>query len=243
MSKVLYKILWWLVVVAFFYFAFTTAVPFLRWLLVDTTVVLYEQTKDRFDQEDDVPSYKGFITDTIIQRSNKKGEKDDTIVHRQQIDISQASYEKSRKPTYGDLGAFSDSAGLLGAFFSLVAFLAVVATLVYQWRKDANDKKYAAKLQFEQEFFSMTSMLEDIVSHLRFSEQQNFELSSIADKALEGYYKGTGDRQPNNNKEKEKKTDAVEGRDVFKYLYEDRDNYNLLSYINREEILQLTSSL
>lgn len=241
MKKVLLKVIWGLVAVVALYFAYITAVPFLRWLLVDTTVTLYEQTTDRFDQGKDVPSYKGIITDTIIQRSNKKGEKDDTLVHRQQIDISQTSNEKGHKPTYGDLGAFSDSAGLLGAFFSLVAFLAVVATLVYQWRKDANDKKYAAKLQFEQEFFSMTAMLEDIVSHLRFSDSQNATVSSIADKMLESYYKSIGDWHPDKNEDREEKPKTVEGRDVFKYIYEDRENYNLLSYINREELLQLTS--
>lgn len=241
MKNVLSKIIWVAIVVAVAYLFYQSAMPFLKWLLVDTTVNVYEQTKDRFEQDCNVPSYQGIITDTLIQRTNTKDWKIDTIVHRQQIEICQSQNEKSDKPTYSDLGAFSDSAGLLGAFFSLVAFLAVVATLIYQWRKDTNDKKHASRLQFEQEFFSMTAMLEDIVSHLRFSDQKNVKVSSIADKLLERYYKSIGERHPDKNKSIEDKPEIIEGRDVFKYIYEDRENYNLLSYINREESLQLTS--
>lgn len=241
MKKVLPKIIWGLVIVAVAYLLYQTTIPFLKWLLVDTTVNIYEQTTDRFEQDSNEPSYQGLIIDTIIQQPNTKATKNDTIVHRQQIEITQTHKEKSDKPTYGDLGAFSDSAGLLGAFFSLVAFLAVVATLIYQWRKDTNDKKQASRLQFEQEFFSMTSMLEDIVSHLRFSDQKNVEVSSIADKMLERYYKSIGDWHSDKNINNEEKAEVIEGRDVFKYIYEDRENYNLLSYINREESLQLTS--
>jgi hypothetical protein len=87
----------------------------------------------------------------------------------------------------------------------------------------------------------MTAMLEDIVSHLRFSDSQNATVSSIADKMLESYYKSIGDWHPDKNEDREEKPKTVEGRDVFKYIYEDRENYNLLSYINREELLQLTS--
>ena len=226
-----------IIIGCFFFFFFRH--PIMRWLLVDTTVEIYEQTTNRFEQNDEVPSYSGLITDTIITLSNIKGEQHDTTIHKQQIDLKQNRIKNSGKPTYSDLGAFSDSAGFLGALFSLMAFLAVVFTIFYQWTKDRKDKKYAARMQFENEFFSMTAMLENIVSHLKFSDQRNLELSEVTSKLLNLYHANQGGNSA--GLKKTERAIIVEGREVFKYLYTDRDNFSLLEIVNNNQILSETS--
>ena len=52
------------------------------------------------------------------------------------------------------MGTFGDSAGLMNACFSLLAFAAVVVTFVIQNRKDNKNEQLARKSQFENVFFN-----------------------------------------------------------------------------------------
>ena len=71
-----------------------------------------------------------------------------------------------------NMGTFGDSAGLMNACFSLLAFAAVVVTFVIQNRKDNKNEQLARKSQFENVFFNMTSTFEEIVSHLVYKVQE-----------------------------------------------------------------------
>lgn len=79
-------------------------------------------------------------------------------------------YNPKEENYLSSLGTFGDSAGLMNACFSLLAFAAVVITFVIQNRKDNNNEKLARKSQFENVFFNMTSTFEEIVSHLVYKE-------------------------------------------------------------------------
>lgn len=149
----------------------------------------------------------------------------------------------SEKPKREDVGVFGDSAGLLNAFFSFLAFMAVVVTMYIQSRRDGQDKQNGARVLFEQEFFAMVGMLENIVSHLRFSDKQIVEMSKLASQVasdlMKQYYPGMFHRKEDD--EDEPQPIIVEGRDVFRYLYEDRENFSLLSCVNKNKDLRATT--
>lgn len=93
-------------------------------------------------------------------------------------DSLQASKAKS-DAIYGDnynngrigvIGTLGDSSGFMNAFFSLLAFAAVVVTFGYQFRNDRKSKRLSEKSEFESVFFNMTSTLEDIVTHLEYHD-------------------------------------------------------------------------
>ena len=55
----------------------------------------------------------------------------------------------------GVLGTFGDSSGFMNAFFSLLAFAAVVVTFGYQFKNDRKSKRLSEKSEFESVFFNM----------------------------------------------------------------------------------------
>lgn len=222
-------------VATFLYFI----VPIANWLIVDKTIAVYSESRDRYAMDNDVTSvYEGEIVDTIVTQSTKIKGKIDTTIHRQTIRIVPPEKLGDEKPRREDVGVFGDSAGLLNALFSFMAFIAVLVTIWLQRNKDGNDKRNAARLQFEQEFFAMVGMLEEIVAHLKFTDHENVENAKTIDKLTDDLLKGYGIAVPekNNHDEAEKyKPIVVEGREVFEYLYKDRKNYNLLKYVNSED--------
>ena len=226
-------------VCALFFYCF---VPFAKWLFVDKTLEVYSVVANDFSSDDEQHvTYQGAIIDTTISPSVTKKGKVDTVVHRQTIVLEPQGILSDKKPKIEDVGAFSDGAGLLNAFFSFLAFIAVLITIYLQIRKDDNDKRNGARVQFEQEFFAMVGMLEDIVSHLRFTDKTEAQLTAVTDQIIAKYYKQMGISGVNNSTNFAPEPIVVEGRDVFKYIYKDRENYNLLSYVNKEKDLHLTS--
>ena len=143
-------------------------VPFAKWLFVDHTLSLYKETEEYF-AAGDKPSqqYQGTITDTLFYPSATVKGKKDTVLHRQSVLLAQKEPETDARPRREEVGVFGDSAGLFNAFFSFLAFLGVIITLYLQSRKDSQEKQNGARVLFEQEFFAMVGMLENIVSHLR----------------------------------------------------------------------------
>lgn len=214
-------------------------VPIANWLIVDKTIAVYHEASDRYASYNDVTSiYEGEIIDTIVKPSTKTKAKIDTTIHRQTIRIVPPEKSGDERPKREDVGVFGDSAGLLNALFSFMAFIAVLVTIWLQRNKDDNDKRNGARLQFEQEFFSMVGMLEEIVAHLKFTDHENVENAKTIDRLTEDLLKGYGIVNPekNNHEEAEKyKPIVVEGREVFEYLYKDRKNFNLLKYVNSED--------
>ena len=83
--------------------------------------------------------YESFGCETIIfeQKTNT-----DTCVASNNRSNYGDEYNNDR---IGVLGTFGDSAGLMNACFSLLAFTAVVITFVIQNKKDNNNEKLARK--------------------------------------------------------------------------------------------------
>lgn len=222
-----------------FYFFF---VPFVQWLFVEKTLEVYHMTSDNFSSDEFSISYQGVMADTIFRPSASQKRKVDTIVHRQTICLEPQEKSSDNKTKIEDFGAFSDGAGLLNAFFSFLAFVAVLVTIYIQNRKDLYEKENDARVQFEQEFFAMVEMLENIVSHLHFSEKIDNEISYVDNKTIEKTYKGAVSSSGNNNfLRSEIDPTVVEGREVFKYIYKDRKDKNLYSFVNSMEDLRLSS--
>lgn len=216
-------------------------VPFAKWLFVDHTLAVFQESASNFSVDDNVlPSYHGAITDTLFSAFDVKNGKTDTIVHRQSLQLVQDESPASGKPKREDVGVFGDSAGLLNAFFSFLAFMAVVVTMYLQSRKDGQDKQNGARVLFEQEFFAMVGMLENIVSHLKFTDNKPVEDTKMINDIVSHYYQGMGIGLGKRDDEEDNLPDpvVVEGREVFKYIYTDRENYNLLQYVSKEKDLR-----
>lgn len=221
-------------VAAFLYFI----VPIAEWLIVDRTIAVYNEVNERFAMDNDEECfYEGVIVDTVITPSAKNKGKVDTILHRQTIRIIPPEKSGDERPSREDVGMFGDSAGMLNAIFSFMAFIAVLVTLWFQRNKDDNDRRNGARVQFEQEFFAMVGMLEEIVAHLKFTDYENVEnakpVGCANNDLLKGY--GINPKKEDDGEVDKYKPNVVEGREVFEYLYKDRENYNLLKYLNSED--------
>ena len=217
-------------------------VPFAKWLFVEHTLALYKETSSSFSVVGvESPSYRGIISDTLYYPSTENKGKIDTVVHRQNIQFEQNDTLSDGKPKREDIGTFGDSAGLLNAFFSFMAFIAVVITMYLQSRRDEQDKQKGARVLFEQEFFAMVGMLENIVSHLRFTDKKIAEAPKIINEIVTQYYRGMGIGLGNKDDKELPSPVVVEGREVFKYIYTDREKYNLLMYVSREKDLRQTT--
>lgn len=121
-------------------------------------------------------------------------------------------YHPKDKDYLSALGTFGDSAGLMNACFSLLAFAAVVITFVIQNRKDNNNEKLARKSQFENVFFNMTSTFEEIVSHLVYKES----VEKTATLSLQNSLYQSNETSTAISSEAEK---IYQGRQIFRYLY------------------------
>lgn len=238
--KRFWRSLRWIVLIITFVATFLYFfVPITKWLIVDRTLEVYNEVTDKYSAREEVV-YEGSIIDTIVQPSTKKAGKIDTLVHRQSVRMHPSGGSPNENPKIEDVGVFGDGAGLLNAVFSFLAFIAVLLTIYLQSKKDDNDKRSNARVLFEQEFFSMTGMLEDIVSHLRFSNQKEVTDAKIANEAVRQFTKKMGiGSQIGVVREPELIT--VEGREVFKYIYQDRETHNLYNYVNQQPNLQMTN--
>lgn len=220
-------------------------VPLAKWLFVGKTLEAYNEVSENYSKDPDKVTYEGFITDTVMRPSNEKNGKTDTLVHQQTIRLEPQNIPSDNKPKIEDVGTFGDGAGLLNAFFSFLAFMAVLLTIYLQSRKDGHDKQNGARVLFEQEFFAMVGMLENIVSHLRFSDKLNAkmtkEMSEVVNQVLGQYYKTVGMTVPQKEDEEEPELIVVEGRDVFCYLYADREHYSLRSIVGKSQDLRETT--
>lgn len=121
-------------------------------------------------------------------------------------------YKPDKDNYLSSLGTFGDSAGLMNACFSLLAFAAVVITFVIQNRKDNNNEKLARKSQFENVFFNMTSTFEEIVSHLVYKESEKDMVNPLLQSSLYQSNETPIATIPKTEK-------IYQGRQIFRYLY------------------------
>lgn len=208
-------------------------VPFAKWVFVGKTLEVYKEVAEEYAADDDAVTYQGVITDTLIHQSAKVKGKTDMVVHRQAIQLAPQTKPADGKPRMEDVGVFGDSAGLLNAFFSFLAFMAVLLTIYLQSRKDGHDKQNGARVLFEQEFFAMVGMLENIVSHLSITVDEPAKTVAITSADAQKYGYTTEQEELAKDLEIEKR--KVEGREVFRYIYKDRKDTSLINYVNGEE--------
>lgn len=121
----------------------------------------------------------------------------------------------------GVIGTFGDSAGFMNAFFSFLAFAAVVCTFAWQNSKDNKSKKDYHRSQFESVFFNMTNTFEEIVSQLEYNERTtSVGMYNNNDGIVAGEYNGNGAPiPPTAFGPSTVIADTYKGREVFKYLY------------------------
>jgi len=213
--------------------------PIVRWLIIDQTIKIYKDSKDLY-QEEQPTLYYGTITDTTYQKSKNYKNKVDTIVHKQNISMQPEPSVQNGKPNRNEIGLLGDSSAFLNTIFSILAFGGVIATFLYQLRKDSKDKLQASRVQFEQEFFNMTTALENIVSHLSLTEIKVEVVDKKPSEELASFY----DNSTDDDDAETMPAVHIEGRAVFKYLYCERKPNNVLSIVNSyQDIRQSEDSL
>lgn len=102
-------------------------------------------------------------------------------------------------------GQFGDSAGAINALFSALAFFGVLWTLIIQ----RQDSKIA---RFENTFFQMLSLQQEIVKDLYYSYEKNVVARTDG-----------GDTGPTTQESKELR--PVMGRELFRYAFADAPHY------------------
>ena len=129
------------------------------------------------------------------------------------------------------IGTFGDSAGLLNALFSSLAFGGVILTIIWQVSENSRQRKDEHRIQFESVFFNMTNTLEEIVSELKVEYERTASLTATMRSSAWGVGTPPASPAPTTHKEPQ----YVTGRAVFKYLYEDRP-LPLMKVIEKEGI-------
>jgi len=79
-------------------------------------------------------------------------------------------------------------------------------------------------------------MLKNIVAHLKFKDNKPVEDKKMINEMVKSLYGGFN--VGNTEEDKLPEPVVVEGREVFKYIYADRENYNLLQYVSKENDLR-----
>lgn len=113
-------------------------------------------------------------------------------------------------------GLLGDSAGLINALFSGLAFGGVIITIVWQIKNDNRGKINAQRLQFENTFFNMTQTFEHIVEGLIIekTDVQGGDTKGL----ISNYYRIS--EKPTEQGENIGKD--IKGRVVFQYIYQQR---------------------
>lgn len=111
------------------------------------------------------------------------------------------------------IGTFGDSAGLLNALFSSLAFGGVLLTIFWQVTENRKQRADEHRIQFENVFFNMTNTLEHIVSELKVKREED----NVSFNEDWKYWAENTNSDENDDKEQ-----YVEGREVFKYVYEEK---------------------
>lgn len=121
-------------------------------------------------------------------------------------------YEKEALEKTGLLG---DSAGLINALFSGLAFGGVILTIIWQIKNDNRGKINAQRLQFENTFFNMTQTFEHIVEGLVI-EKIDIQGGDTGTLFLNYYSSEISTEQGDCT------GTEIKGRAVFKYIYQQR---------------------
>ena len=136
--------------------------------------------------------------------------------------------EMSEMSDLTKVGLFGDSTGMINSFFSVCAFIGVLVTLVLQMY-DSKEQKISIKIErFENTFFKMLSLQQEIVKDLSFTYKESVETLIDGGASSESSYVKR----------------SVLGRELFRYFFEDstqrlRDtNGNKLEYQGMRQMIR-----
>lgn len=118
-------------------------------------------------------------------------------------------------------GTLGDTAGLINALFSGLAFGGVILTIIWQIRNDKRGRISGQRTQFENTFFNMTQTFEHIIEGLSIKSQ---EVDNSVDNGdllsnIYGQLLGSTNSQKESNVEE---GGEIKGRALFRYLYDGR---------------------
>lgn len=110
-------------------------------------------------------------------------------------------------------GQLGDTAGLINALFSGLAFGGVILTIIWQIKNDNHNKINAQRLQFENTFFNMTQTFEHIVEGLSIEKITVSEIETAS--LFSNFYS-----EQNTTEQEASSCKEIRGRAVFKYIYQ-----------------------
>lgn len=116
-------------------------------------------------------------------------------------------------------GTLGDTAGLINALFSGLAFGGVILTIIWQIQNDKRGRQSGLKVQFENTFFNMTQTFEKIIEGLSIENKSNKHEIDSHD-FLSNIYEDKHNTKSTSVSLQE--PTSIKGRALFKYLYEER---------------------
>lgn len=126
--------------------------------------------------------------------------------------------ERMKEAKLDERGQFGDSTAIVNTLFSALALFGVLITLYFQMQDNKEQKRLSDISRFEQNFFTMTGNLENIVSNLTYTEHfTNPFAQQLTNTALgvpvDNIFGNNATTIPHNN------DFVVKGREIFEYLY------------------------
>ena len=124
-------------------------------------------------------------------------------------------YSGDFKDGLAKTGQLGDSAGLINALFSGLAFGGVILTIIWQINNDRRNRIADQKTQFENTFFNMSQTFEDIIEGLTLEKEDN-DADHVDSLLVNLYETESGDGKLSQNSEN------IKGRFIFRYLFRER---------------------
>lgn len=115
-------------------------------------------------------------------------------------------------------GLFGDSTAIVNTLFSALALFGVLITLYFQMQDNKEQKRLSDISRFEQNFFTMTGNLENIVSNLTYTEHFTNPFAQQLPNIGLGVpvHNIFGNNTPTTSQNNEL---VIKGREIFEYLY------------------------
>ena len=110
----------------------------------------------------------------------------------------------------GKRGQFGDSTAIVNTLFSALALFGVLLTLFYQMQDNKEQKRLSDISRFEQNFFTMTGNLENIVSNLTYTERLT---NPFVQQPVDNIF---GNNTPTVSYGNDL---IIKGREIFEYIY------------------------
>jgi len=118
-------------------------------------------------------------------------------------------------------GQFGDSTAIINTLFSALALFGVLTTLIFQMWDNKEQKRLSDISRFEQNFFTMTGNLENIVANLTYTEHFAFPFAHAYTATAQDNALATENIFGNNapDSTSQSRDIIIKGREIFEYLY------------------------